>query len=423
MTNRISREAGFTLLELLLVLGVAAIVFLGIVQITRSWVDSESSSAAGQHLARISTITQKYIEGKFNVLTPTDDAIADGANPTSPWADLRTTFQQAGLLDNTNSLKSPFNVPMHISFVKDVSVNPNIYRAAIFTTQNLPNKRVLDAAREAGNTGGTVTVMPTSPNVANDAIGAFGQWKILANNLLPSNLFPCPRTKTRGCLVSVISYNQDTLCGPYLYRDTIPGCADANTMNTTLNMNSHDVTSAGTVTTNDLDVTNNASLGQTTVNGTSTFNGPTTASRGLTVNHGMTVDGDADFSNNVTMNNGGSMNVATLNANKVQANKVVTNNLNSQNMNVTGNMTTDSSLTVNGDVTVNGAGNAVFAGTVNAGAINANNGAVNVSSMTVQNTMNINGAVNINGNHNLVVDRLIVDHCAKIDNNPYGNCP
>ena len=184
-----SSQSGFTLLELLLVLGVAAIILVGITQITRSWVDSESASSAGQQLARVSQITQKFVESNFGTLPATNDALAEP--PGSPWEDLKTTLSQEGML-NGGVLRSTFNVPMRISYVVDISVTPAVYRASIYTTTNLPNKRVLQAARQAGNNGGTVTVMPTTPSSANFANGAFGQWQIAVNQLSPSGFFPVP---------------------------------------------------------------------------------------------------------------------------------------------------------------------------------------------------------------------------------------
>lgn len=418
-------EQGFTLLELLLVIGVAAIVFLGITQITRSWVDSESASGAGQHLERVSRLTHKYIEARFATLTASDDVLADAAaNPLSPWVDLRNTLQQEGLLTAAGNLRSPFNVPMQISYVIDNSVSPTVYRAAIFTTQNLPNKRVLQAARQAGNTGGTVTVTPTNPNpaMANDAIGAFGQWRIDVSRLMPSAAFPCPRTNMRGCLISLVSFNQDTLCGPYLYRDSIPACANANTMTTTLNMNNNDIVSAGSLDTQNLTVSDTASLGNTTVNGTAALNGPTTASRGMTVANGMTVSGTSNFSDNVNMVGGGTLNVTQMNASHVQAISVRSNRLEIDNMHVNnGTLTVDDDVNINNTLTVGGT---AFVGTVNTGTVNANGGAMTVGTMDIRNQMNINGSVQMNGGANLTVDRLIAQRCVDIQTDKkYGICP
>lgn len=429
-----SSESGFTLLELLLVIGVGAIVFLGISQITRSWVDSEISTGAGQHMQRISTIAQKYVEAKWvdgtGTLTETLDAVADGkASPAGPWGELYTTLKQEGLLNATDQIRSPLGVPLVITYKIDTSGAKEVYRVSVISDGNIPNKKALQAARDAGSTGGTVAVTPTSPSPAsaNTAIGAFGQWRVAIANLVPGGAAAfnsiCTRTASRGCLVSMAGYSTDTLCGPFLYRNDMSSsvnCSDGNTMSTNLNMNNYDINNAANINTRDLSVNNTANLGTTNVGGVATFNGPTTASNGLTVNNGMTVTGDANFSDNVNMAGGGTLNVANLNASQVQAPKIVTNDLNTQDMNIQGAMTVNDNMSVNGNMVMTSPGSQMYTGEINAGNIYANGGDISVGEVNVQNVMTINGGVNIT-NSNITSDNMVVDKCVQLWNSGTGS--
>lgn len=420
-------ESGFSLLELLLVMGVIGILMLGVTQITRSWVDGESSNTAGQHMARVTNIVQKYINARGLTLPESDDVLADGALAGSDWEDLYNMLDEEGLLAADGSLQSPAGSALMITY----SNVGGMHRAAIFTTTNLPNLRALKIARHIGTTGGTVATTPASPSpaTANSALGAFGQWQIPLADLMPSGfLFPCARTATNGCVISVVGYSTEELCGPYLFRDSALCGVAGNTMHTSLDMNGNSIQNAGDVDTENLTVTTLANLGDTNVNGTATLNGEVTASDTMSVGGAMTVNGDAFFSENVTMNGAGNtLNVTNLNSHTVTSTDISTNNLNATNMNVNGNMLVNSNMTVQGNLNVNSssalAPSTIYANVVNAGQVNANGGGINAGTMTVKNTMTVTGGLRINsttpGARTVIADRLITDDCTRIGTGPY----
>ena len=418
-------ETGFTLLELLLVVGIMGVLILGITQLTQSWVNSEISTGAGQHLQRTANVVQKYIEANYTTLTPTANALAAGG----VWQNLEDNLAEEGLLTSGN-LRSPLGVDMKIGFVIDTSGVTPIRRATIYSANPFVANRVLDAARKAGNIGGVISAFPDGTQ----ATGAFGQWRIAKNLLLPGAIDPCPAssipTGTQGCLVGVVTFNKATLTGPYLYREDM-GDPSLNTMNTTLFMNSNSILGASDINTNDLEVVNQANLGNTTVSGPATFNGTTTINNGLNVNNGMTQSGgDATFSNNTAFNStmaATTVNTTNLNATTIQAPTIRTNTLDTQNMVVNnGSVTVDDDINVNGNVNIVGPGSEIFADTVNAGNINANNGAISVGNVNVENTMTINGAIDVTGG-TVVVNQLVADECVRINDGttyqPYGACP
>jgi prepilin-type N-terminal cleavage/methylation domain-containing protein len=429
--TRKSREDGFTLLELLLVIGVASVLFLGIIKITTGWVDNEVADGAGQQLQRVSAIVQSYVEANWNnadptlTLTPTDDAIH---STDLPWASLKSELDQEGLLNN-GELRTPLNAPLKVAYIIDASSGNKIYRATIYATQALPYKRVIEAARESGNTGGIINTFPDSTS----AFGAFGQWKVPVAKLLPSGSAPCTPNSGNACLVAMISYNQQTLCGPFLYRSDVETgglCAGGNTMTTDLNMNTNNITDAGNIAAQSLTVNGNADLAAATVSGNTTLQGPVTASNGMNITAGgMTVIGDSTFSNDVTMG-GGSLTATDLTANTVQAATIATNALNADNMTMTGTNATlsvDNSITVNGNVSVAGSNAEILATTVNAGQINAGGGEVRVGSMEIDNTLNIKGQVNVTGGA-IAVNQLVANHCVQIlktdgTYESHGTCP
>lgn len=418
-------ESGFSLLELLLAIGVTAIMFMGITQVTRSWINKELADSAGSHMNRVASVVERYIEanwidGTGSLLPETANALTDG-DPL--WADLPDILEQEGLM-TAGTLRTPLGANLRIAYVVDTAGATTVYRASIFTETNLPNSAIRQAARKIGATGGTVSSFPD----VNSAVGAFGQWSVAVGRIMPGGAaFPCARTNERGCLIVVVSKDDTSLCGPFLYRGTAPACTAANTMFTTLDMNNQDITNAATIGTEDLNVNQLANLRTTNVGGTATFNGMTTMAAGLDVNNGMDVSGDANFSNNVTMD-GGTLNATTLNATRIDVSSIDTNTLNAQDMTIAnGNLTVDDNVSINGNMSVAGPGAQAFVSTMNAGAINAGNGEIYVSRMNVINTMEISGAVNITSG-TIISDQLVADSCVRINNGGgayenYGICP
>ncbi len=412
MTRRPTPESGFTLLELMLVVGISALLLLGVTRLTQSWIDAERATGAGTHLSRVSHVVQRYVEARWAILPPTNDALTAGGE----WAALGDILRDEGLL-TAGVLRSPLNTPLRISY----NNAGGIYRATIFATQNIPNNMVLRTARQAGNFGGSVT----SVGDVNTARGAFGQWAVPIANI---GGFNCPVTPRSGCLVALISYTEDLLTGPYLYREDL-GNPDLNTMFTDLLMNGRNINGAGNIAASELNVATLANLGDTNVAGTATFNGPATANAGMTVNAGMDVSGDSNFSGNLTVNSG-TVNTVALNATTVQAPTFRTNQFDAQNLTVGsvggGNLVVNDAINVNSNVTASGE---VYTNTLNAGQINMNNGTLTTGRMDVRNTLEINGTVNITSG-TVIVDRLVADRCVEIHDssnpgnyNDYGNCP
>jgi prepilin-type N-terminal cleavage/methylation domain-containing protein len=411
-------QSGFTLLELLLVMGVAAMLLMGVIKITSSWVQGEISAGGGQQLQRVAIITQKYIEANWSdpALTATTDALNAGGK----WADLKSTLEREGLLNASGELRSTLNVPLRISYSIDTTGPRTIYRGIVFTVDPVFAKRALDSARQAGTFGGTLALFPNAAN----AFGAFGQWTLPVGKLTGMT---CTPAADKSCLIALISHSVDTLCGSFLYRndvETTSECVGGNTMNTDLLMNNNNITNAGTINTQNINVNGNTNLGVTNVGGVATFNQKVMANGGVDVNNGMTVSGQANFSGNVTMASG-TLNVTDLNASTIQSSRIEANNLNIANMTVTnGSMAIEGDIGISGDVTVAGGGAEIIASTLGTGSIDTY-GTIQVGKVDVQNVLEVNGQLDVVSG-TVIADHLVARKCVQIRNggtyDDYGNC-
>ena len=96
-----------------------------------------------------------------------------------------------------------------------------------------------------------------------------------------------------GALATLRRFDHDSVCGEHLYRVAVPGCPNANTMATGLDMGGNDVVNAGTVTVTSLKVENDL-----------VAEGNIEAARELIVGTAVRVSGAADFEGAVTAESG-----------------------------------------------------------------------------------------------------------------------
>lgn len=417
-TDLTASQKGFTLLELLLVVGISAMLLVGISQITRAWVNAETAENAGQHMARVSGILEKYIEANWSTLGGNEaDVLVAGQAAGNPWEDFVARLNQEGLL-NGGALRSPIGVPLRISYIRTVSGGEDLYRATIMSTENVANEQALNIARKSGTYGGTVSFFTG----ANTAASAYGQWNLNTNELT-SAAFPCAPTQRRSCIVATTAFSEQSLRGPYLYRTNL-GDDEFNTMQTNLLMNNNNIENAANIGTEDLTVSNTASLGNTAVNGPATLNGGANVSGIMTVNSDANITGNMGVDGNMNINGAGGLTTPQLNTPLIQTDTISTTRLSADNINVQGEMLIRENLVVQGDLR---AEDTISATEMNIGDATVS-GEIRSGSIDITNTMNISGAVTIVGGGNLVADRLVTDGCVSLNDGAgnmtnYGVCP
>ena len=254
MKRRPTTQSGFTLLELLLVVGVAAILMLGAAQMVRTWANTQSAKAAGNQLQNIASITEAFVADNWNMPLP---PIADVSMTGGEWQGLLDKLAESGLYDiASGEIASPAGTKLKIAFQIDTSDPTNrVFRTVIYSTNRLPNNKVLAAARSGGPAAGTWMNFPDQVF----ARGAYNQWSRDVAFLTTAMdgtgpLISQPPSQTEGYLVSMSEMNESQAIGPYLYR-TDMGDDSLNTMGTDLDMGGRDITGLNSLETATLNVT------------------------------------------------------------------------------------------------------------------------------------------------------------------------
>lgn len=265
--------AGFTLLEVTLVL-VVGMAIMGVAhQYTKQYADGVLNQAAAQHQKLVADATAQYIKDNYA-------AVAGVATPSTPATLTVATLKATGYLPASFSELNGFN---HAYDIRVLEPTPNKLDTLIVTTggETVDDMNVRRVANLVGAKGGFVS----SSNAA-VAEGAFGGWQtpVATFGVSPGG----------GHLATALFFEDGTLASDYLYRNAVPGRPDLNRMNTAIDMGSHNLNNAGQVNASSAAVTTNVTAG-----GNVTASGAV-AANSATINTNVNAGGTIAAGGNIT---------------------------------------------------------------------------------------------------------------------------
>lgn len=315
------KQDGFSLLEMLLTVGVFGLITLGFVQLTRDYMDDKQAYAAAEHMKIIHDGAYEFVMDNFTTYL----GGAVGSSVIVPF----------------NTIRANGHIPAHIgqvnSFGRTVQVvaittnlTPNIITLVCITIgRPIPEERVMAAAEYLGGYGGIWSAIDrdlTAGTSVGNIVGTFGMWSVpqlpITNAL--GGTITAPTVATGAHLATYNFINFDDELGDYLYRVNVAGASEANRMAVNIDMSNNDLrgidnlNATGNMTLNDvadfrgfsytggsLNVTNNV---------TATGNMRSIAGAGMNARGGNAV---IDVQNDVTANQlllGNAGGAATMNA-------------------------------------------------------------------------------------------------------------
>ncbi len=402
-------QDGFSLLEILLVVGVVATLGLGIIQLTNGWANQERNLSAARHLRIVHHAAESYIRDNFNAIMT---ALTTGTGV------LEIPIDDAGgstfyLKEGNTYLSSTFNASNSYRqtvtvLVRNASITPapedqRIEAVVVTSGRPLALEDAIDAAQAAGGSGGLIAGIDAGTYGINDFGSVYGSWTTSLTNYAgllwdDTNL---PLDPDQAHLAVLIEINYKNIVSDYLYRVEVPGVEDANRMQANLDMNNNTITNTAQLAADRVNVSGNM-----IVSGNMAVDGGTVMEEAVTVRGGLFVAdsielGDMLVEGSITTPE---MNVATLlsGANGAE--------LSATDMNVSGGITTMNMNAVNlemnnGSIVVNGTG-AVAVGEISnidnirAGAIGAStirNSTINAPNVFVNNAIQVDGNVEFSG--------------------------
>lgn len=250
-------EDGFTLLELLLSLGVITIIIMSLVQISNNWSKSQQERLVARHMAIVTAAAEAFINNRF---TEVFNATAGG--PIDIPLDNIATPHGLFLKENGIFLPAAFNATNNMNqvasvIVRRVSVTPNRVEAVVVTGGRLvDDNRLMNVARLLSEKGGFITAIPRGSCTAATICSVANSWSTnLAN--FTGTAWRTANTATvagGGFLASYIGeVEASDGVGPYMYRsEIIAGNPNPNTMRTDLDMNGNTIIGADDVATDSI---------------------------------------------------------------------------------------------------------------------------------------------------------------------------
>jgi type II secretory pathway pseudopilin PulG len=217
---------GFTLVETLFVLIIAAIGSISAMSYYNSYLDNLNSQVAADQTKIITDASSKYIKDNFA-------SVLAVAGPTAPANITVPMLISTGYLPNGFATTNSFNQTYLILARKPVA---NQLETMVVTTggQKIPELGIRRISQLIGAKGGYIST--TNPNVVQ---GSTGGWQTAVANF---GIAP-----GAGHYASSLFFQDGQVINDYLYRNAIPGHPELNAMNTALNMNGNNISNANTV--------------------------------------------------------------------------------------------------------------------------------------------------------------------------------
>ena len=257
------KEAGFTLLELLLSVSVAAILLLGITALLQNVARNELAANAADHIAQVGEAVEAILQEEefFDVLHAR--AVAPGFTAANIY-EFPFNFLTAGndfgggvVLEPSSTLGQNFNIrsPLKTDItilleVADTAPSARALNVVVVTDDAVAKDMVIKTAREVGAKGGYLF---DDPIIAiNDPLqGAFGIWRVefadLAGSPWHTSVTGAGLSADEGYLAYYSYVNEEDVLGDYLYRTPQFTRPDLHRMQANLNMGNYNLEGADNV--------------------------------------------------------------------------------------------------------------------------------------------------------------------------------
>ncbi len=293
-----ARDAGFTLMEIVVFTAILAIVATATVPLIRNLQSAAESSIAGEQLRTVTQAAGAYIKANYS-------ALQGITSPTTAAAVSITALQAGGYLASTGSFVDPWRQGYTVYVLQPTANNllglvltvggrTTPYNSTLPEDVRFAEVVVPGAARHAGAAGGFVSIGNIAGSVRGRIYGAAGGWQL---DISTTNI-PNPGA---GHLAAIVYLASGQLVDDVLYRFSVPGNADANRMHVSLDMGGNSINNANGVSAANISATGTVSasaITATTVTASSSVTtnslSATNASAGsLTVSNanGLTVAG------------------------------------------------------------------------------------------------------------------------------------
>ena len=380
MFKKINKSKGFSLFELLLVVGIMALMTMGTFRILDIWFKSSVDRSVAKEIIQLQSAAEGFVDLNFNELKNTIVPIVGSVAEININDLVDNGFIQTPEVA-INSYKQPMRV--FIRHVTDSAAYGSVIEVVTISEgMRVADKRIINVAANGGPKVGFISNLNLSATCCNGTIqNSLGSWTLALNEFSSPNTTYNSLPNGDGGYVAAYGRitNDQVLTDQYLFRVPDVDYPNANRMDTNIDMNNNNITNVDVTVVESMNVANNA-----------VFSG--IDSTGLSSPYVISVRDNFD-SNNLTVRSGG--------------------NLSKGNVNIDGDNNNTPDFIVNNDMTVN-VDNVAGTGNISTGSISTQN--LRVENNAVFQDLNLVGN-DLTTEGNIYASRLAFGRSAQINGN------
>lgn len=263
--NTMKYQSGFSMVELLLSVGIISLLMLGITQFSRNMAQEEIKQREASYLLRVGEVARIYAEVNLTKIIEEGfgetygDNNGNGDIDNDDFASVNTVINipfdgdadglylrdgSAGIGEDFPEI-SPSGKTVQI-YVRHLGVVAGRVTLEVMTVTDASRGYTLIEARDIARTiGPDAGIFRQADGCASDFEGVYGNWRI------PNTTEYCPSSSEAGMDVYVAMQSRvngdSTLSDDYLYRVAIPGRPELNRMETNIDMSGQDVVNAANI--------------------------------------------------------------------------------------------------------------------------------------------------------------------------------
>ncbi len=407
-----SSQRGFTLLEMLLAVGVIGALMVMVSRVSTEIINQRVAQTAGQQLAAISQISEDVVLRSADGLWPNTSELVTGKSGLGQ--NIYTTLANNNYVLDGGLLVANSKVEVMYGMSVAGATGPSLVRVITVLKKPYPLAQAVKIARAAGSRG--ALIRPDVPGVIS---GAFNNWRYTMASAVSQGLTNAGLAPIGPGEAYVLSYrtlSQSDVLGPYLNKY---GTGGRNVMFNDLLMNGNSIIAAKDIDVGTMSATKAARFDQLAVNGDASFQGGIDAGDNVTVKGNLNVSqGDLNVTNGDLKVPGGNVSAKGLRADTLDANDLTTKDITTKTLRVDGG---DTLITSN--LAVSGGSSLDITGPLKATVVDAETittKTMKTSSMSVKENATLAGETTIN--NTAKIDQLVLDGCMVLDNAKYGTC-
>jgi type II secretory pathway pseudopilin PulG len=243
--GRKARTRAMTLIETAMALAILALATAFAITQIFTYMERMRSKTVAEKMVEVSAGANAYLKSNYAALIdkavlngaplviPAGRTTATGAIPAGPASNL-PSLQGGGFLASSFVDANAYG-QHHAFLVRKTGATTLEAMVTTFGGQTIPDDRLAQIGNFVGNTGGYILNKNVKTADANKIVGAYGGYRSDLATWGASTSKP-----VAGHFQSTMAFQNGVLVTDYLYRNDI-GIHEANTMNTSIDMNSNDI--------------------------------------------------------------------------------------------------------------------------------------------------------------------------------------